>query len=59
MAPAAPAAPSVLDKSSERELTMDEREIVDAYRKAKRLRHSDISISIQEGQRVKLWITKK
>ncbi len=37
----------------------DEVEILHAYRKAKSLKYADINIAIQEGIRVKLWLTEK
>jgi len=40
-------------------LRNDENEVLDIYRKAKMLKYADISIAIQEGKRVKLWLTEK
>jgi len=37
----------------------DESEVLNIYRKAKMLKYADISIAIQEGKRVKLWLTEK
>lgn len=41
------------------ELPRDEKEVLSAYRKAKNMGYADINISIQEGKRVKLWLTEK
>ncbi len=40
-------------------LATDESEIIEVYRKAKRLGFADILITVQEGNRVKLWLTEK
>lgn len=40
-------------------LTHDEVEVVEAYRRAKRMAYADIAVTIQEGKRVKLWLTEK
>ncbi len=37
----------------------DEKEVLQVYRKAKALRFADIEMAIQEGSRVKLWLTEK
>lgn len=37
----------------------DEIELLQIYRKAKALKYADINVSIQEGARVKLWLTEK
>ncbi len=37
----------------------DEMELIQVYRKAKALRFADINVAIQEGIRVKLWLTEK
>ena len=37
----------------------DELELLQIYRKAKALKYADINVSIQEGARVKLWLTEK
>jgi len=37
----------------------DEKEVLDVYRKAKQMTFADVSITIQEGKRVKLWLTQK
>ena len=37
----------------------DEIELLQIYRKAKSLKYADINVSIQEGARVKLWLTEK
>ena len=56
----------LLDKSIERtselksnDLLDDEREVLNAYRRAKRMIFADLAITIQEGKRVKLWLTEK
>lgn len=41
------------------EVTQDEREVLVAYRRAKSFGFADLMISIQEGTRVKLWLTEK
>jgi len=41
------------------EIPQEEKELLNAYRRAKRMGYADIVISIQEGRRVKLWITEK
>lgn len=40
-------------------LPKDEHELIQTYRKAKALKYADINIAIQEGNRVKLWLTEK
>lgn len=40
-------------------LEKDELELIQAYRRAKRMRFADINLTIQEGTRVKLWLTEK
>lgn len=40
-------------------LPKDEHEVLHVYRKAKALKYADINIAIQEGMRVKLWLTEK
>ncbi len=40
-------------------LVPEEREVLEVYRKAKALKYADINIAIQEGIRVKLWLTEK
>jgi|WetSurMetagenome_2_1015567.scaffolds.fasta_scaffold571640_2 hypothetical protein len=40
-------------------LAKDEHELLQVYRKAKALKYADINIAIQEGMRVKLWLTEK
>lgn len=37
----------------------DEKEVLQIYRKAKALKFADIEMAIQEGSRVKLWLTEK
>ncbi len=40
-------------------LAHDESEIIEIYRRAKHLGYADILITVQEGCRVKLWLTEK
>jgi hypothetical protein len=40
-------------------VTHDEQEVLEVYRRAKRMAFADIAITIQEGKRVKLWLTEK
>lgn len=40
-------------------LIPEEREVLEVYRRAKALKYADINIAIQEGIRVKLWLTEK
>lgn len=40
-------------------MAMDEIELLNAYRRAKTFKYADLIISIQEGLRVKLWLTEK
>lgn len=40
-------------------LAADELEVIETYRKAKRMMYSDVLITVQEGVRVKLWLTEK
>jgi hypothetical protein len=47
------------DLSPVHQLTHDEVEVIEAYRRAKRMAYADIAITIQEGKRVKLWLTEK
>jgi hypothetical protein len=42
-----------------KELPREEQELLNVYRRAKRMGYADITISIQEGRRVKLWLTEK
>ena len=37
----------------------DEHELLQAYRRAKALKHAELTVAIQEGKRVKLWLTEK
>lgn len=37
----------------------DEQELLDIYRKAKMMKFADIDITIQDGVRVRLWLTEK
>ena len=41
------------------DLTDDEVELVHMYRRAKKLHHSEITIAVQDGKRIKLWLTEK
>ena len=46
--------------SSERiNMKADEAEVLEIYRRAKKMGYADISITVQEGTRVKLWLTEK
>ncbi len=40
-------------------LEKDENEVLEIYRKAKMMGYADITITVQEGCRVKLWLTEK
>jgi hypothetical protein len=40
-------------------LTIDELELLEVYRKAKAMKFADIAVTIQEGKRVKMWLTEK
>ncbi len=40
-------------------LEKDENEVLEIYRKAKLMGYADITITVQEGSRVKLWLTEK
>lgn len=44
---------------TETHLAADESEIIDVYRRAKKMGYADILITVQEGCRVKLWLTEK
>lgn len=46
-------------RSAFRHIQKDEHELLQVYRKAKALRYADINIAIQEGIRVKMWLTEK
>lgn len=41
------------------DLSDDEIELIELYRRAKKLRNSEITIAIQDGKRMKLWLTEK
>ena len=41
------------------QIAHDEREVLEIYRRAKTFGFADIIISVQEGTRVKLWLTEK
>lgn len=41
------------------QLTEDELQLIEAYRRAKEFGHADIHVAVQEGSRVKLWLTEK
>ena len=41
------------------DLTDDEVELIHMYRRAKKLHHSEITIAVQDGKRIKLWLTEK
>ena len=40
-------------------ISKDELELLEVYRRAKSMGYADVLITIQEGTRVKLWITEK
>ena len=40
-------------------LSAEEIELLRVYRRAKSMEFADISITIQEGKRVKMWLTEK
>ena len=44
---------------SQEGLLKDELQMLEVYRRAKRLGYADIQVSIQEGTRIKLWLTEK
>lgn len=46
-------------EANERMISKDEEELLQIYRRAKSLKYADINIAIQEGNRVKLWLTEK
>lgn len=46
-------------KAAAADLQKDENEVLEVYRKAKMLGYADITITVQEGSRVKLWLTEK
>ncbi len=50
---------SSADRAALSALGKDEAELLKAYRKAKKLGYADIAVTIQEGKRVKLWLTEK
>jgi hypothetical protein len=40
-------------------LSLDEVEVLEVYRKAKQMQFADVAVTVQEGKRVKLWLTEK
>jgi hypothetical protein len=40
-------------------LTRDENDVLTVYRRAKQSGFADIEITIQDGKRIKLWLTEK
>lgn len=44
---------------SDQPLSADENEVLEVYRRAKFLGYADITITVQDGKRVKLWLTEK
>jgi hypothetical protein len=40
-------------------LTRDENDVLTVYRRAKQAGFADIEITIQDGKRIKLWLTEK
>jgi len=51
--------PMIQENESKSEVSREESEVLDVYRRAKNLGYAEIAISIQEGNRVKLWLTEK
>lgn len=41
------------------ELSRDEQEVLNVYRKAKAMRFADVTISFEDGHIKKLWVTEK
>ncbi len=41
------------------ELSKDEQEVIDVYRKARAMRFADVVISFEDGNIKKLWVTEK
>lgn len=41
------------------DIAKDEQELLDIYRRAKKMGYADIAVTVQEGKRVKLWLTEK
>ena len=46
-------------ESSAARLSAEENEVIETYRRAKRIGYADLVITIQDGRRVKLWLTEK
>lgn len=40
-------------------LTRDENDVVRVYRRAKSIGYADMTVTVQDGRRVKLWLTEK
>ena len=40
-------------------LQEDEMELLEAYRRAKGMGYADLAVTVQDGVRVKLWLTHK
>jgi len=58
-APSQPDTKTASEPTTLQELPREEKELLSVYRRAKRMGFADINISIQEGRRVKLWLTEK
>lgn len=41
------------------DLSDDETEVIHLYRRAKKIRNSEMTIAVQDGKRIKLWLTEK
>lgn len=50
---------STVVRQSAEVLQEDEVQLLKVYRKAKSMGYADISVTVQEGIRVKLWLTEK
>lgn len=41
------------------DIEKDEQELLEIYRRAKKMGYADLAVTVQEGKRVKLWLTEK
>lgn len=41
------------------DLSDDETEVIHMYRRAKKFRNAEMTIAVQDGKRIKLWLTEK
>ncbi len=41
------------------DIAKDEQELLEIYRRAKKMGYADLAVTVQEGKRVKLWLTEK